>query len=481
MKLKPIVILLLLSFGALLVHGYHPWAEDAEIYLPGVEKILHPELFPFGAEFFQSHAHLTLFPNLIAASERATHLPFDWLLFLWHLTSIFLFLLACWELSGKCFPNLRARWAGVALEAALLTLPVAGTALYVMDQYVNPRNLNVFATILGISKVLDRKYVQAGMFMALAALIHPLMPAFAVSYCVLLLLMEKVQPKLASLACLIPLGTLFDPPSAAYHQAALAHSYHYLIRWEWYELLGAVAPLPILWWFSRVARAKQWRNVDLMCRALIVYGTVYLIAGLVLSIPARFESLARFQPMRSLYLLYILMILIGGGFLGEFVLKNRAWRWLALFVPLCAGMFLAQRSLFPASAQVEWPGTAPRNPWVQAFVWIRNNTPTDAIFALDPFHMDIEGEDENGFRAIAERSMLADATKDSGAVSMFPPMADEWLREVQAQSDWKKFGLPDFLRLHAEYGVSWVVVQQPGVPGLSCPYQNQAVQVCRLN
>jgi hypothetical protein len=27
-----------------LVSGYHPYAEDAEIYLPGVEKILHPEL-----------------------------------------------------------------------------------------------------------------------------------------------------------------------------------------------------------------------------------------------------------------------------------------------------------------------------------------------------------------------------------------------------------------------------------------------------
>jgi len=39
--------LFLLTVGAFLVQGYHPFAEDAEIYLPGVEKILHPELFPF--------------------------------------------------------------------------------------------------------------------------------------------------------------------------------------------------------------------------------------------------------------------------------------------------------------------------------------------------------------------------------------------------------------------------------------------------
>ena len=58
------------------MHGYHPFAEDAEIYLPGVEKILHPSLFPMVQEFFRSHASLTLFPNLIAFSLRVTHLPY---------------------------------------------------------------------------------------------------------------------------------------------------------------------------------------------------------------------------------------------------------------------------------------------------------------------------------------------------------------------------------------------------------------------
>ena len=77
MKRKDSFLLLLLTLGALLVHGYHPWAEDAEIYLPGVEKILRPELFPFNAQFFASHAHLTFFPNFIAASVRFSHLPLE--------------------------------------------------------------------------------------------------------------------------------------------------------------------------------------------------------------------------------------------------------------------------------------------------------------------------------------------------------------------------------------------------------------------
>jgi hypothetical protein len=464
-----------------LVHGYHPWAEDSGIYIPGVEKILQPELFPFNSQFFESHAHLTFFPNLIAASVRISHLPLDMVLFFWQLTSIFLLLLACWQLIGKCFHDERPRWAGVALIAALLTLPVAGTALYIIDQYVNPRNLVAGATVFAIVKVIDRKYFQAGLFLVLAAALHPLMSVFAFSYCVVLLCTEKFDRPSAGLACLLPFGLSFGPPSTAYHQVALEHPYFYLLQWHWYEWLGAIAPIPILWWFSRIGRSRKFGNLDLLCRALIVYELVYLLVSLVLTIPARFEALARLQPMRSLYLLYVLFFLFAGGLLGEYVLKNRVWRWAALFVPLCAGMFVAQRALFPASAHIEWPGAAPKNQWVQAFLWIRANTPRDAIFALNPTHMDIPGEEENGFEAVAERSMLADANKASGAVSMFPAMADEWFSQIQAQSGWTTFQVQDFRRLQSQYGVSWVVLQQPGIAGLDCPYQNATVLVCRLN
>jgi hypothetical protein len=143
-------------------------------------------------------------------------------------------------------------------------------------------------------------------------------------------------------------------------------------------------------------------------------------------------------------------------------------------------MFIAQLALFPASAHVEWPWAAPRNEWAQAFLWVRQTTPVDARFAVDPFYIQISGEDTVGFRALAQRSRLADAVKDSGAVSMFPPLAEEWLDEFDAQKDWKHFDKQNFLRLHEKYGIDWIVLQQPGVPGLSCPYENRTVMVCRI-
>jgi hypothetical protein len=143
-------------------------------------------------------------------------------------------------------------------------------------------------------------------------------------------------------------------------------------------------------------------------------------------------------------------------------------------------MFMVQRSIFPDTRHVEWPGAAPMNPWEQAFVWIRQNTPLDAVFALDPDYMRLENEDEVGFRCLAQRSRLADKVKDDGVVSMFPLLADSWWKQVQAQTPWKNFGIEDFSRLKNIYGVNWVVVQQPGAAGLTCYYQNAAVQVCKI-
>jgi hypothetical protein len=485
------ILLLLLTAAAVLIHGYHPYAEDAEIYLPGVERILNPALFPVGQEFFQSHARMTLFPNLVAFSLRVTHLPFEAGLLAWHAASIFLFLLACWQLSGILFSTARARWGSVCLMAALLTIPVAGTALYLMDQYLNPRNLAAFAAVFAVARVLEKRYLRACAWLAFAASMHPLMWFFPFSFCALWIVTEHIERHTkdgktmglaaAVLGSLVFLGNSFTQQSSpAYHEAAKLHSYFYIQHWAWYEWLGIFAPLVILWWFGRIARGRQWHTLARACRVFVIYGAVYFVVALAVGLPARFETLARLQPLRNLHLLYTFLFVCAGGFLGEFALRSRVWRWLALFVPLSIGMFAAQRSLFPASAHVEWPGRSPRNPWAQAFVWIRQNAPVDAVFALDPDYTDRPGEDQIGFRCLAQRSRLADANKDNGVVSMFPPLAEKWWEQVQAQTPWKSFRNGDFARLKARYGVNWVVLEQPGVAGLDCAYQNAAVSVCRL-
>ena len=133
-----------------------------------------------------------------------------------------------------------------------------------------------------------------------------------------------------------------------------------------------------------IARKKGWRCLEQLASALIVYGAVLFLAGLVLTVPKSMASWVFLQPMRSLHLLYILFFLFTGGLLVEFVLRHKAWRWFVLFLPLCGVMYFVQRETFPASSHIEWPGVVPANDWLRAFAWIRSNTPEDAYFALDP-------------------------------------------------------------------------------------------------
>lgn len=484
---RNVAFLLLLTFAALLIHGYHPKSEDAEIYVPGIVKILHPSYYPFGQEFFETHAHLTLFPNLIAWTVRLTHLSLDWALFLWYMVSMFLFLFACWKIAAKCFPSQAGQWAAVAMVAALLTLPVAGTALYIFDPYLNPRSFSAFGIVFAIDAVLERKYFVTILWLILTAIIQPLMVVFGVALVVLLLMLNKWRDPLplasaSSAALLIP-GFSFKSPSAAYWQSLQSHSYYFLFRWLWYEWLGIIGPLVLLWWFSRIARKRGQPVLARLTWALFLFGLLFFAGGLIVTIPRSLEMFALYQPLRSLQLVYLFLFLFAGGMLGEWLLQNRPVRWLLLFVPICVALSFAQFQLFPGDRHVEWPGAAPKNPWVQAFVWIRANTPETAIFALDPNYMALPRENYQGFRAIAERSRLADGIKDWSAVALYPelPLADDCLAQTQAARGWKSFGASDFSRLEKTYGVTWVVLQQPNPAVQNCPYRNSVVEVCRLN
>jgi hypothetical protein len=280
-------------------------------------------------------------------------------------------------------------------------------------------------------------------------------------------------------AVVLPFG-LFPPVSEAYREVLNSRPYFFLLRWHWYEWLGIFAPLTLLWGFRALARQHGLLRLRRMCSALIVYGLIFFGVALVITIPRQFANLAELQPMRALQLLYILLFVFAGGFLAQFVLKDKVWRWAALFVPLCLGMWFAQRQTFPDTSHVEWAGAKPHNAWVEGFLWIRNNTPKDALFALDPEYMALLGEDEHGFRAIAERSRLADEVKDSGAVTMFPALAETWREQVNAETSWQNFQVADFQRLKRQFGVNWVVVQQSREAGLRCPYTNAAIAVCRV-
>jgi hypothetical protein len=143
-------------------------------------------------------------------------------------------------------------------------------------------------------------------------------------------------------------------------------------------------------------------------------------------------------------------------------------------------MFVAQRQLYSSSEHLELPGQTSDNPWLQAFAWIRQSTPTDAYFALDPEYLAAPEEDYHSFRALAERSQLADNIKDPAVVTQVPELGEVWKRQAEAQKGWSHFQLADFERLKAEFGVDWVLVSYPQPAGLNCRWHSNVLSVCQI-
>jgi hypothetical protein len=472
---------------AVLIQGYHLGVDDSAIYVPAIKRVSDPSLYPFGAEFFMSHAHLSIFAALVGGSARLSHLPIDLTIFLWHVVSIFLLLLAAWQLLGCCFKNSYARWSGVAVLAATLSVPVAGTGLAIMDPYLTARSLSTPATLFAIGCYIAGRLRWAVAWLAVTAALHPQMGVYGtlfIGYMAVVQQRRVVQvEKVAAAACgmLVGLPLLFDfkPLTGAAHECLLSRTFFFVSTWTWYQWIGVFAPMALLLWFSVSPRGTlpAFRRV---ASALIPFGLAFTTAALVLTFPAQLETYNRLQPMRSFHLLYVVFFIFLGGLIGEYGIKTSPWRWAALFVPLVLVMVLVQELTFPASEHLEWPGVNEANTWISAFLWIRYHTPKAAVFALDPNYMLRPGEDTHGFRAVAERSVLADNVKDSGPVSLFPQLATEWQNEVAAQRGLDHFQLADFRKLAKRFPVTWILTVRPGPPGLTCPYENQDLAVCRL-
>ena len=489
----PTNTLLILCFTALgfAVMGYHPGIEDDGIYLSAVKSDLNPALFPHDSEFFRLQLQATAFDRWVAGFVQLTHIPVAATELLLQLGAIALTLFACWNIVRTLFAEECAHWAGIAMVTAMLTLPVSGTALYLADQHLHPRNVASALILLAVSWIMTGKRWQAVPLLLVAFVIHPIMATLGISFCFFLSLAfsEPVHSWFRSwneaksdsvAASATPLGWIFEPQSPVWKKALETRTYYYLFSWHWYEWLGALAPLFLFWLLWRIARKHGENVLARFALAVFTYGVFQqAVAMLMLGSPSLIR-LIPLQPMRYLHIVYVFLALIAGSLAGKYLLKASVWRW-ALFLLVFNGtMFATQREEFSGSQHIEWPDRAPSNPWLQAFAWIRVNTPTNAYFALDPRYMEAPGEDYHSFRALAERSQLADAIKDTAVVTQVPELGPEWDRQVEAQQGWKNFQLADFERLKSRFGVNWVLVSSPPPEGLTCRWDNTSLSVCQV-
>jgi hypothetical protein len=492
----------MLTIVALLVQGYHPFAEDGGLYLAGIKKGLDPSLYPSWAEFVTAQTRFSLFAPTIAALVHFSKLNLMTSMLLIYVVSILSTLLATWLLAARLFGSITACVGAASMLALWLAIPVAGTSLMLMDPYVTARSISTPCGLFALVGAIDvQRYLKdafsipawkAAAYLAcaiIAEIAHPLMATYALACVVLFLALSLPVRRLrflvtgallalaiATAACIYFVA---PPQSQQYIQAAQTRAYWFIDTWQWYELLGIIAPPFVV---VAVASTCESETMHLISRMVaLAAGICIMIAITFARMSSESYAVARLQPLRIFQFIYLIMLGMLGGVLGAKLLQHKLWRWACYFVVSGGTMLFVQMQTYPHSAHFEFPGKSSANSWQEAFLWIREHTPKNALFALDANYIAAPGEDSQNFRAIAERSVLPDYSKDGGLAAIAPELAIQWSYGESLQRHLDR--TTDFSRVEklSPLAVTWIVLSSNAQTALTCPYQNQSVKVCRIS
>jgi hypothetical protein len=478
---SPATAVALGTVTAFLLLGYHPYAEDGGIYAAALAARLDPTLFPAEHAFAVAHTAKSFFVPLLAVLAGALHLSLPTVLLVAHIACLAATVAAARSLAKVLFASISSqRWA-VATLVVSLGLPVAGTSLYLADPYLTARSLSTPILLWAFSLLLRRRTETAAACLLIAFALHPMMTATSAVLFAFLLALRSSRRVLwisgLGATTLLTMALLRFIPAAdgeAVRAASVSRSYWFPSEWAWYEVVGLLAPLLLLPVIASIRKVEPAAR-QLALAATLAAATVCI--GMLLFVHPGNTSmlLARLQPLRLLHTVYLVFVLLLGGLAGRMPLL----RW-----GICAvsgiSLLCMQRSLYPHSSHVELPWRAIGNEYAQAFTWARDNTPMDALFALDASYTTAHGEDALLFRAIALRSSLPDAAKDGGIASVVPALAPEWQAAARAQSALASESDADRLARTIPLGATWVVLPSGAPTQFDCPYANRTAKVCKL-
>lgn len=500
---SPIAVTAALTLVAVLVNGYHPYAEDGGVYLPGVLKLVHPDLFPTWSAFVTAQSRFSLFAPTIAALVRISAISVMVWIFLLYLLSIWTTLYAAWHITSRCCDSREAPYAAASVLALCLTVPIAGTSLMLMDPYVTARSISTPCTLLAILGALDliatfkltgrtslRSLALVAISLLVAALMHPLMAAYAAG-CVILLACASITNAKIRMTAFVAIAVLSvsvgfllyavaAPEAAGYRPIALTRDYWFLSTWHWYQVFGLLAPLLLLVGIHRYSKALNERGRWLVQMTIAAALTGSIVALLFAHQTARSYVVAMLQPLRIFQIAYIAMLLLSGAVLAHAFLKDHPLRWFAMMLPLAALMSFVQVDTFRYSSHIEAPWITPANDWERGFLWIRDNTPKSAAFALDAKYIVSRGEDTQNFRAVAQRSSLPDYAKDGGIAAIEPDLTSEWLAGETIQNHLAQLSDPMRRLRLSSVNISWLVLPAESATSFPCAYRNRSMKVCRI-
>lgn len=456
--------------------GYRFGVSDQAYYVPAIQHLLDPALFPRDSALLDAQSSLMTSDQLMAGVVQATTGSLPGVAAGFYLLSLLVLIAAAVYFAR----GLQFSWWAVAAFGLLLTMRhrIAKTGANSLEGYMHPRQMAFGLGVLALASVIRNRFGVAALCVALAGVLHPTTALWFGLAVVAGAAVRRpewrwqlgalaVVGALASLwaVTLGPLAGRLVTMDPLWLQVLATKDYLFPTEWPLDAWLLNLA-YPVVIWFTW--RVRERRGLAVQGESALVAAAVVLTAAFAVSIPLTAMELAlavQLQITRVFWVLDFLAVAYIAWWL------TRAPRVATVAVAILAVASAARGYYLLEVWQPERQLVTtdlPQTPWVDAMSWLRTQ-PADWHVLADPDHAWKYGV---SVRIAAERDTVLEGVKDS-ALALYS--RDVAVRVAGRTRDLVDFPLITTTRaraLAATYDVDVVIVESGHQLDLPVLYRN---------
>lgn len=511
--MKHYLIILSLSFVAILIHGYQFAASDQEIFIPYIYKTNNLSLFPGDQLFNQNSANFSVFYFL--QGQITKYFDIQTVFFLSYLTFQFLFFLAIFRLS-KIILNSN-NFAYLSLLQFLQPKFIGGTATLTFDTFFGYRTVGVIFLIFFLSLLLENDYKKSSVLALGGLLFHPLSiipsaPYLFIGFLSSIRKRYKKNPKLVFFLVAI-LFVLFSfllfiniRDLRIENWLGIIKSrddYLFLSLWKQRAWLAFILYFSLVIIFIKDIKKEVRTKIVYFCLIALSLFAFHFLLLEVLRVP----FIAQFQLVRSITPIAYISLVMSPLFLAQ---KSPGLKTLGIisFVTLSLNLFdifivaailfslgqlfqnhklsklTAGASFFLAAITIilsavinfrslDYSVDFPKkeNDWIQLQKWVGQNTIASDLFLVPP--------DKTGFRIFSRRPIVGDV-KDGAVVIYSQAYAAYWSKVMNDLKNYESLHEPEFINLKNTYKFNFIVTRSNQKLNLDLIYNNSSFNLYKI-
>ena len=517
MKLKDYLIISLFTLVSPLIYGYYFGVIDHHHYLPYLNKILNPALYPADYYFSQPHFSYSPFNYFIVKFSQLTHLNLGWTHLVLYLVSLWLLYFAIYRLSSVIFK--KSIVSITALTLFLLPKWAAQIGYLTHHFYFVSRDLSLALSLIALSFIISSNWLKSAALLALATLVNPSISLPVGLFWLVRFLLSLKKSKQFSFLPVIQKDWL------TVLQNRGTYSFPHLWKWTgwgnlflFFSLLGTSYLV-----FQRKLFGKYFKPLTQFLALCLFLFVFHFVIATIIPIP----KLIQLQLLRALNYIFILSLisfaaalhqsyhskqllvklasllaLVGVSLWGDHL---TGWHFLAILTlpfiiilkpklktsfklpsfrlivfGLVALHLLTKLLIIKPQIKLpfyfHYPNSLVNLDQYQSSytlqVWAKQNTLVDSVFLIPP--------NLPGFRSFSERSIVADL-KDGGVTFYSPIYAQDWHQRMNDLKNYRQLNLTDFRNLKTKYFFNYIVVKANHQPiDLPLVFKNLEFKVYKI-